>query len=119
MSNLYNLHIRSLYSGYVVFVRFFSRIFQILTNSLDFYFHITISVTEVKPNEEYTVGFVSDERLFKLNVYLGLNFPNEKPKIVVVPRIQHDWISDPSTGEIQTAPGLLNVSATHICSKIY
>lgn len=44
-----------------------------------------------------------------LNVFLGANFPNEKPLIIVTPKIQHEWIPDPSTGEIQTAPGLLNV----------
>lgn len=71
---------------------------------------ICISVTEVKANEEYTVGFTSDDRQFKLNVYLAANFPNDKPKIVIVPRVQHEWISDSATGEIQTAPGLLNVT---------
>lgn len=67
------------------------------------------SVTEVKANEEYSVGFQSDDRQMLLNVYLGSNFPNEKPKIVVTPKIQHEWISDPANGEIQTAPGLRNV----------
>lgn len=68
------------------------------------------SVTEVKANEEYSVGFTSDDRQFKLNVYLAANFPNDKPKIMIVPGVQHEWISDPATGEIQTAPGLLNVA---------
>lgn len=79
---------------------------------MPFYFFLC-SVIEVKPNDEYSVGFTVDESAFKLNVYLGLKFPNEKPKIVVVPRIQHEWIGDPSTGEIQSAPGLLNVSYFH------
>lgn len=67
-------------------------------------------MTEVKVNEEYSVGFQSDDRQMLLNVYLGPNFPNEKPKIVVNPRIQHEWIPDSANGEIQTAPGLRNVS---------
>lgn len=66
-------------------------------------------MTEIKANEEYTVGFTSDNRQMLLNVLLGANFPNEKPKIVITPRIQHEWITDPTTGEIQGAPGLLSV----------
>lgn len=45
----------------------------------------------------------------QLNVFLGGNFPNEKPLIIVTPKIQHEWIPDPATGEVQNAPGLLNV----------
>lgn len=67
------------------------------------------SVTEIKANEEYTVGFMSDNRQMLLDVSLGSNFPNEKPKIVITPRIQHEWIPDPASGEIHSAPGLLNV----------
>lgn len=67
------------------------------------------SVTEIKANEEYTVGFMSDNRQMLLDVSLGVNFPNEKPKIIITPRIQHEWIPDPKAGEIQSAPGLLNV----------
>lgn len=67
-------------------------------------------MTEIKANEEYTVGFMSDKRQMLLNVLLGANFPNEKPKIIITPRIQHEWISDQTTGEIQNAPGLLNVN---------
>lgn len=66
-------------------------------------------MTEIKANEEYSVGFVSDDRQMLLTVFLGVNFPNEKPKILIAPRIQHEWIPDPATGEVQTAPGLLNV----------
>lgn len=67
------------------------------------------SVTEVKANEEYSVGFRSDKRKMQLNVHLGPNFPNEKPKIEISPRVQHEWIPYSHTGEVQTAPGLLNV----------
>ncbi|XP_031638682.1 uncharacterized protein LOC116350852 [Contarinia nasturtii] len=66
------------------------------------------NVTEIKANEEYSVGFKSDDRQMLLNVFLGPKFPNEKPKIVISPKIQHEWIADFSSGEIQTAPGLLN-----------
>lgn len=66
-------------------------------------------MSEVKANEEYTVGFVSNNREMLLDVVLGPNFPNEKPKIIITPRLQHEWIPDAATGEIQTAPGLLNV----------
>lgn len=45
----------------------------------------------------------------QLNVFLGGNFPNEKPLIIVTPKIQHEWIPDQATGEVQNAPGLLNV----------
>lgn len=74
-----------------------------------FYFHYH-SVTEIQANEEYSVGFQSDDRKMVLNVHLGVKFPNEKPKIIITPRIQHEWIPDPSTGEVQTAPGVLNVT---------
>lgn len=70
------------------------------------------SVTEIKANEEYTIGFMSDNRQMLLDVTLSVNFPNEKPKIVITPRIQHEWIPDPASGEIQSAPGLLNVTLT-------
>lgn len=67
-------------------------------------------MTEIKANEEFTVGFTSDNRQMLLDVLLSANFPNEKPKIIITPRIQHEWIPDPATGEIQSAPGLLSVS---------
>lgn len=66
-------------------------------------------MTEIKTGEEYSVGFVADGRQAVLKVYLGQKFPNEKPKIVVSPLMQHDWIPDPKTGLIHSAPGLLNV----------
>lgn len=67
-------------------------------------------MTEITANEEFTVGFTSDNRQMLLNVFLSSNFPNEKPKIVITSRIQHEWIPDPASGEIQSAPGLLSVS---------
>lgn len=67
-------------------------------------------MTEIKANEEYTVGFVSDKRQMLLDVFLSANFPNDKPKIIITPRIQHEWIPDPATGEIHSAPGLLSVN---------
>lgn len=67
------------------------------------------SVTEIKAGEEYSVGFVTDGRQSVLKVYLSQKFPHEKPKIVVSPLMKHDWIPDPKTGLIHSAPGLLNV----------
>lgn len=67
-------------------------------------------MTEIKAGEEYSVGFMTDGRQAALKVYLSQQFPNEKPKIVVSPLMQHDWIPDPSTGLVHSAPGLLNVS---------
>lgn len=66
-------------------------------------------MTEIKINEGYSVGFISDGRQFQLEVYLGANFPNEKPRILINPRARHDWINE-QTGEVQGAPGVLNVS---------
>lgn len=66
-------------------------------------------MTEIKAGEEYSVGFVTDGRQAILKVYLGPKFPSEKPKIVVSPLMQHDWIPDLKTGLIHSAPGLLNV----------
>lgn len=67
------------------------------------------SVTEIKVGEEYSIGFVADGRQAALKVHLGPKFPNEKPKIVISPLLQHDWIPDPKTGVVHSAPGLLNV----------
>lgn len=67
------------------------------------------SVTEVKPNEDYSVGFLSDGRQFQLDVHLGTTFPNEKPRISISPRVRHDWVNE-QTGDIHGAPGLVNVS---------
>lgn len=81
-------------------------------NNLHFYvFCEYCSVSEIKVNEEYSVGFLSDGRQLMINVYLGSNFPNEKPRIVVSPLVKHPWIND-QTGEVQGAPGLLNVRTT-------
>ncbi|XP_037039512.1 vacuolar protein sorting-associated protein 37A [Bradysia coprophila] len=65
------------------------------------------NVNEVTPNEEYSIGFMSSNRQFHLNVYLSSSFPNEKPKLHIAPSINHQWV-DGTTGEIQNAPGLLN-----------
>lgn len=51
---------------------------------------------------------MSSNRKFNLKVYLSSSFPIEKPKLHVTPSINHQWV-DGSTGEIQKAPGLLNV----------
>lgn len=75
-------------------------------------------MTEIKANEEFTVGFISDNRQMLLDVFLSANFPDEKPKIVITPRIQHEWIPDAATGEIQSAPGLLNVNRASFAIRI-
>ncbi|XP_059614171.1 vacuolar protein sorting-associated protein 37A [Phlebotomus argentipes] len=67
-------------------------------------------VEEVIENEEYTVGFESGGRNFLISVYLCPAFPNEKPKIVISPSVEHLWIFGP-TGEVNNAPGLLNFTA--------
>lgn len=66
------------------------------------------SVNEVTPNEEYAIGFMSSSRQFQLNVYLSSSFPIEKPILHITPSINHQWVEG-TTGEIQNAPGLLNV----------
>lgn len=66
------------------------------------------SVTEIKENEEYKVGFNSNGLQLFLTVELGPGFPNEKPRLTISPIVSHHWIS--STGEVQNAPGLTNVS---------
>uniref|UniRef100_A0A1B0D392 UBC core domain-containing protein n=3 Tax=Phlebotomus papatasi TaxID=29031 RepID=A0A1B0D392_PHLPP len=68
------------------------------------------NVQEVIENEEYTVGFDSGGRPFILTVFLYPSFPNEKPKIVITPSVEHPWIFGP-TGEVNSAPGLLNFAA--------
>lgn len=75
-------------------------------------------MTEIKAGEEYSVGFVADGRQAALKVYLGPKFPIEKPKIVVSPLMQHDWIPDPQTGLIHSAPGLLNVCIFHFTVEL-
>lgn len=52
---------------------------------------------------------MSSNRQFHLNVYLSSSFPIDKPKLHVTPSINHQWV-DGTTGEIQNAPGLLNVN---------
>lgn len=68
-------------------------------------------MTEIKQNEDYAVGFLSDGRQFQLDVHLGTNFPSEKPRISISPRVHHDWVNEQS-GEIHKAPGLVNVSTS-------
>lgn len=55
------------------------------------------------------MGFTSSNRQFHLNVYLSSSFPTDKPILHVTPSINHQWV-DGTTGEIQNAPGLLNVN---------
>lgn len=66
-------------------------------------------MTEIKPNKEYSVGFMSDGRQFQIDVHLGANFPNEKPRLSISPLVRHDWVNE-QTGDIHGAPGLVNVS---------
>ncbi|XP_065365208.1 vacuolar protein sorting-associated protein 37A [Calliphora vicina] len=67
------------------------------------------NVVEVCDLEEYCIHFESGGRNFILSVLLGVNFPNEKPKLVLSPLVQHLWVNA-STGEVESAPGLLNYS---------
>ncbi|GAB0098508.1 vacuolar protein sorting-associated protein 37A [Sergentomyia squamirostris] len=68
------------------------------------------NVQEVKENDEYTVSFDSGGRPFFITVFLCPSFPQEKPKIVMSPSVDHPWIYGP-TGEVNNAPGLLNFTA--------
>ncbi|XP_037826341.1 vacuolar protein sorting-associated protein 37A [Lucilia sericata] len=67
------------------------------------------NVVEVCDLEEYCIHFESGGRNFILSVLLGVNFPNEKPKLMLSPLVQHLWVNA-STGEVESAPGLLNYS---------
>lgn len=58
--------------------------------------------------EEYCLHFESGGRNFILTVLLGVNFPNERPKLILSPIVQHVWVNA-VTGEVESAPGLLNV----------
>ena len=71
-------------------------------------FSITHSVQEVKENEEYLVNFDCGGREIAINILLGSGFPNEKPKLIVSPILRHPWVNG-TTGEIENAPGILNV----------
>ncbi|XP_058822563.1 vacuolar protein sorting-associated protein 37A [Topomyia yanbarensis] len=66
-----------------------------------------LNVQEVKENEEYLVTFDSGGREIAINILLGAGFPNEKPKLIVSPILNHPWVNA-STGEIENAPGILN-----------
>ncbi|KAM7350540.1 vacuolar protein sorting 37A [Cochliomyia hominivorax] len=67
------------------------------------------NVVEVCELEEYCLHFESGGRNFILTVLLGINFPNERPKLILSPIVQHVWVNA-STGEVESAPGLLNYS---------
>ncbi|XP_012156942.1 vacuolar protein sorting-associated protein 37A [Ceratitis capitata] len=67
------------------------------------------NVVEVAEQEEYCIHFESSGRTLLLTVKLSVNFPNERPKIVISPTVQHHWVNA-ATGEVETAPGLLNYS---------
>lgn len=66
-----------------------------------------INVQEVTENDEYLVNFDSGGREIAINIILGPDFPNAKPKLVVSPILNHPWVNA-STGEIENAPGILN-----------
>uniref|UniRef100_A0A2M4ALJ6 Putative vacuolar protein n=1 Tax=Anopheles triannulatus TaxID=58253 RepID=A0A2M4ALJ6_9DIPT len=65
------------------------------------------NVQEVVENEEYLVNFNCGGREIAINIHLGQAFPNEKPKLIVSPILRHHWVN-PTTGEIENAPGILN-----------
>lgn len=64
------------------------------------------NVQVIKENEEYSTTFTSGGRQISITVLLGPNFPNERPRIVATPPVQHHWCN--ANGEIDKAPGLLN-----------
>uniref|UniRef100_A0A8D8MP29 Vacuolar protein sorting-associated protein 37A n=1 Tax=Culex pipiens TaxID=7175 RepID=A0A8D8MP29_CULPI len=66
-----------------------------------------LNVQEVKENEEYLVNFDSGGREIVINIILGAGFPNEKPKLIVSPILNHPWVNA-NTGEVENAPGILN-----------
>lgn len=65
-------------------------------------------MTEITEGEEYEVMFDSGGNNFMLKIILSPDFPQDKPKLKIVPLIIHSWIS--GDGEVTSAPGLLNVS---------
>lgn len=72
-----------------------------------FNFYCMYRVIEVNPLKEYHVE--SENASFNVIIKLSDNFPNEPPLMFVQPIIQHPWI-DIHSGQIQGAPGLINVS---------
>lgn len=64
---------------------------------------------ELKPNEQYSIGFDAAGRTFQMDVHLSALFPSEAPHLEISPLLQHPWVQ-PGTGTIQSAPGLVNVS---------
>ena len=65
-------------------------------------------MVEVKENEEYCLHFKSAGRNITLSVQLDQSFPQQRPKLVISPLLHHPWIN--MLGEVEGAPGLLNVS---------
>lgn len=70
-------------------------------------------MTEIRSCDLYTVGFSSSGRAFKIDVLLTAAFPDVRPQLIINPSIEHPWVNGP-TGEIENAPGLLNVSTIRI-----
>ncbi|KAL0279540.1 UNVERIFIED_CONTAM: hypothetical protein PYX00_001071 [Menopon gallinae] len=64
------------------------------------------NVTEIKEDAEYRVDFIAGDIPMCLHISLPLEFPNEKPQIIVQPPVQHPWVND--RAETKNAPGLLN-----------
>lgn len=68
------------------------------------------SVTEIKEDAEYRVDFIAGDIPMCLHISLPLEFPAEKPQIVVQPNVQHPWVND--RAETENAPGLLNFTVS-------
>ncbi|KAJ8985501.1 hypothetical protein NQ317_015043 [Molorchus minor] len=64
------------------------------------------NVVELVEGEEYEIAFNSGGNQLCLKVYLGKDFPKEKPTLKVVPAVVHPWVD--ASGEVTSAPGLLN-----------
>lgn len=67
----------------------------------------SVSVTEISFDKEYSVEFPTKVGNMCLIVELGPEFPIEKPRMKVCPRVAHKWVD--ATGEVVLAPGLNNV----------
>lgn len=66
------------------------------------------SVKEITEDSEYEVAFKSGKNHLVLTITLGSDFPNQKPRLVVTPLVNHPWVN--KSGVVTSAPGLLNVS---------
>lgn len=64
------------------------------------------NVSEIKENEEYSIQFESGDHTLTLTVILSVDFPNENPKFILKPSVQHPWCN--YSGFIDKAPGVLN-----------